>query len=87
MDERIRDTNVAGSRNRPPLSPTKTRFRRICNFVSQQYNCPMDAALQSEVRKVIDTTNRRFREDLKLRKYREFARPRQVENDVLEDSL
>ena len=47
----------------------------------------MDAALLSKVRKVIDTSNRRFREDLKFRKYHEFARPRQVENDVLVDPL
>lgn len=88
MEERVRDTNVAGSHKRPPLSPTKTRYRRICNFVSQQYNCAMDSALQSEVRKAIDSTNRRFRDDLKLRKHREFAQPDDhFENDVLADSF
>ena len=74
MEERARDVNVAGSRNRPPLSPLKTRYRRICNYVAQQYNCAMDSSLQTEVRKVIDDTNRRYRDDLKLRKHREQAR-------------
>ena len=73
MDERIRDCNVAGIRNRPPLSPTKTRFERICTYTAQQFNCNLDSALQGEVRKAIDDTNRRYREDLKLRKHkREF---------------
>ena len=70
MEERIRDCNVAGIRNRPPLSPTKTRFERICVYTSQQFGCAMDVALRAEVRKTVDDTNRRYREDLKVRKSR-----------------
>ena len=70
MEERIRDCNVAGIRNRPPLSPTKTRFERICMYTAQQFNCNLDSVLQGEVRKTIDDTNRRYREDLKLRKHK-----------------
>ena len=70
MEERIRDCNVSGTRNRPSISPTKSRYERICRYTSQHYNCNLDSSLQSEVRKVIDDTNRRFRDDLKIRKFK-----------------
>lgn len=70
MEERIRDCNVSGTRNRPAISPTKTRYERICRYTAQQYNCNLDASLQTDVRKTIDDTNRRFRDDLKIRKFK-----------------
>ena len=73
MEERVRESNIAGAKNRPSLSPAKSRFQTICYYTSQQYNCAMDAALQSDVRKTIDETNRRFRDDLKIRKYKRTA--------------
>ena len=70
MQERAQDANTAGSKNRPALSPTKSRYRRICFYTAQQYNIPRDETLQSEVRKTMDDTNRRYRDDLKVRKIR-----------------
>ena len=70
MEERVRDCNVSGGKSRPSISPAKSRFQTICYYTSEQYGCPMDANLQRDVTKTIDDTNRRFRDDLKIRKYK-----------------
>ena len=70
MDERIRDCNVSGTRKKAPISPTKNRFSNICSYVAQQYNVALSIDFRALVRKTVDDTNRRFRDDLKLRKYR-----------------
>ena len=84
MEERVRDCNVAGSKNRSLLSPTKTRYERICAYTAQQYAIPVNAQLGATVRAAIDDTNRKYREELKRRKSKKNVRESQivpVEND------
>lgn len=68
ITERAKDCNVAGQKNRNLLSPSKSRYQRICGYASTQYGVPIDAKLGSEVRRVIDDVNRKFRIELKRRK-------------------
>ena len=70
MEERVRDCNISGAKNRPALSPAKSRFHSICYYTSEKYNCPNNAILQRDVTRTIDDTNRRYRDDLKIRKYK-----------------
>ena len=84
MDERVRECNISGTRNRPPLSPKKARFERICVYTSQHFSCNMDTTLQAEVRKTIDDTNRRYREELKIKKHR---REFNVDMHILRDTM
>ena len=70
IHERSRNTNVSGRQNREMLSPTKTRYKRIAMYTSQMYGCQCDQALHREIRLIIDETNRRFRDDLRMRKYK-----------------
>ena len=67
-EERARDCNVAGVKNRALLSPTKTRFQKICTYTATHYATEYDSSLATEVRQIIDETNRKFRDDLKKKK-------------------
>ena len=68
MNERYKECNVSGLKNRGVLSPTKIRYQRICGYTSTHFNVPIDARLTSEVKRVIDDVNRKFRTELKRRK-------------------
>ena len=70
IDERAKNVNVAGKQNREMLSPTKIRFKQIGTYTSQMYGCPCDEVLYRDIRVIIDETNRKFRDDLRMRKYR-----------------
>ena len=80
VEERVRDCNVSGAKNRPPMSPTKSRFERICYYTAEQFGVEMNAQLQADVRKIIDETNRKYRDELKIRKYRKGS----VEGTILQ---
>ena len=84
MHERAQDCNVSGVRGKPPLSPTFRRYEQICFYSAQQYNCNMDVSLQTTIRKNIDNTNRRFRENLISRKQNDDMqmefRPREADD-------
>ena len=68
MEERARDCNVAGIKNRALLSPQKTRFNKICTYTAEHYGLQRSVQLAAEVRAAIDDTNRKYRDDLKKRK-------------------
>ena len=68
--ERAANVNVSGKFQREMLSPTKARFRRIASYAAHQYNVLNNEEHLRFVRTVIDETNRRYREELRLRKHR-----------------
>ena len=70
IDERAKNVNVAGKQNREMLSPTKIRFKQIGTYTSKMYGCTCDEVLYRDIRVIIDETNRKFRDDLRMRKYR-----------------
>ena len=70
IHERSRETNVNGRQQRGMLSPTKGRFQRICDYTATLFNENINDSLTREVTTVIDETNRRYRDELKLRKFR-----------------
>ena len=72
--ERAQNVNVAGKHQREKLSPGKTRFQRIASYTAHTYHVNCNEPLLREVRVVIDETNRRYREDLRMRKYRAQVR-------------
>ena len=67
-EERARDCNIAGLKYRALLFPTKTRFQKICTYTATHYATEYDSSLATEVRQIIDETNRKFRDDLKKKK-------------------
>lgn len=75
MEERARDCNVAGIKNRALLSPQKTRFNKICTYTAEHYGLQRSVQLAAEVRAAIDDTNRKYRDDLKKRKIKKNVEP------------
>ena len=61
MTERVRVSNVNWTHDMPQLSPTKERFDKICLYTSQHYSSENNAKHKSEVRRIVNDTNRKFR--------------------------
>ena len=54
----------------------------VASFLAaaEQFGVEMNAQLQADVRKIIDETNRKYRDELKIRKYRKGS----VEGTILQ---
>ena len=78
IEERARDCNVAGAKDRPLLSPSKTRFEKICAYTAQQYGLDLNGHLACEVRQTIDNTNRKYRDDLRRKKSKKCVEMSQI---------
>ena len=68
--ERAPDCNLDGKNNRRSISPDKTRFKKICEYVSRIDQRSSEKSRQSFVRTTIDQINRKYRDNLKLKKLR-----------------
>ena len=75
VQERARDANISGTKNREMLSPQKSRFDRICTYTAKMYDVEVNSQLASEIRVSVDEANRKFREDLKGEKFKRDSNP------------